>query len=101
MRSSIVLVLAAIALHPPGAGAQALELTSPLAVDHFAFGSSKISESDRDDLRAVIQWAKAHPWRLIIVEGYADSVGGLEANLTLSQDRADATRDALVSLSNT
>ena len=98
MRSPILYVTLALTLAPFGARAQTLELTEPLAVDHFASGSSTITDRDRDGLRAVVDWARDHRWRLIVIQGYADPVGGPQLNLTLSQERADATRDALIEL---
>ncbi len=100
MRSAVhasIVVIAAVLWASPAA-AQSMELTPPLVTVGFASGSSALDSADRDQLRAVATWAHDHPWRLIVIEGYADPAGRASANLTLSQDRADAVRAALVAL---
>lgn len=59
-----------------------------------------VSVAPRDvlNMKAVAEYAKEHPVRLVVT-GYADSrTGSAEGNLKLSQRRADAVADELVRL---
>ena len=59
-----------------------------------------MSVAPRDvlNMKAVAEYAKEHPVRLVVT-GYADSrTGSAEGNLKLSQRRADAVADELVRL---
>jgi hypothetical protein len=78
--------------------AQNFELTAPLARLEFSSASSALDANDDEQLQAVAAWAHQHPWRLLVVEGYADRVGGRAANLALSQNRSDAVRAELMAL---
>jgi OOP family OmpA-OmpF porin len=63
---------------------------------NFAFGSARPtteSESTLDEIAAALN---AHPKATIRVESHTDSVGTPEANLNLSQARADAIKNELV-----
>jgi len=62
-------------------------------------------ESNRADLRPgamrnldpLVTFLKNHPERQVLIEGYTDSIGSEQYNLELSQRRADAVRDYIVS----
>lgn len=95
MRLLIVSVLVALSA---AVLAQPLDLTDPIAKVTFTTGSRAIDDSGRDALRAVASWAHEHPWRVIVIQAYADHSGTRSANLTLSQDRADAVRTELLQL---
>ncbi|MEM8925791.1 MAG: OmpA family protein, partial [Actinomycetota bacterium] len=67
-------------------------------VDDLSFGSesarvANVEDSVLPDLAAVL--VSQPTWRLQII-GHTDSTGAAEFNLTLSEQRADAVRDALV-----
>ena len=70
----------------------------PISV-FFAKGKS-VTVAPRDvlNMKAVAEYAKEHPVRLVVT-GYADSrTGSADGNLKLSQRRADAVADELVRL---
>ena len=66
---------------------------------HFGFGESVVREEEVDNLdhiAAVIEKILAvHPREVFFVEGHTDAVGSDEANLRLSQQRAEAIKQAL------
>lgn len=69
-----------------------------LSVIFFDAGSTDLPESDKEELATTMSgWLARHPERLLIIEGHTDHAGSRRANLLLSQARADAVRDALVS----
>lgn len=63
----------------------------------FLFGSSLVSESFKVELNNVADQLKANQSMNILVTGYTDEVGGVDANLILSRKRADAVKSYLVS----
>jgi outer membrane protein OmpA-like peptidoglycan-associated protein len=66
---------------------------------HFAFDSAKIAPSARPQLDALATGIKLlPPTQVVIVEGHTDAVGTEEYNLALSQRRAAAVKDYLVSV---
>jgi SH3 domain-containing YSC84-like protein 1 len=65
---------------------------------HFATGKAEITVDSDATLSAVAQTLKDNPNWKVRVEGFTDSVGNAEANLKLSQERADAVMNKLVSL---
>lgn len=67
-----------------------------LAGDAFASGQSTLTGGASASLRALAAYVKATPGASVRVTGYSDSQGAADANLALSQRRADAVRDALV-----
>jgi outer membrane protein OmpA-like peptidoglycan-associated protein len=60
----------------------------------FGNGSSTINR--KASIARAVKWLEAHTGT-IVVEGYADPKGTAEGNMALSQRRAEAVRDALVS----
>ena len=65
---------------------------------HFALDRDDLRLEDRQTLAANAEWLKAHPDVNITIEGDADERGEITYNLALSDRRALATRDALISL---
>ncbi len=64
---------------------------------YFSFNSATIREESEPTLAEIGQILHRHPdWKLA-VNGHTDSVGGDPSNLELSQRRAAAVKDALVS----
>jgi peptidoglycan-associated lipoprotein len=61
---------------------------------YFALGAAMAETSVLGD---VVKWMNGSPDVSIIVEGHADPTGSAEANMALSQKRAEFVRDFLVS----
>jgi len=64
----------------------------------FASGQAQLVEGGRSSLEEVVDLLQTEPDKNIRVEGHTDSLGDAEANLKLSEQRAQAVLDALVSL---
>jgi len=62
----------------------------------FPIGKSVIETKYYSLLKQVQEVVVIYPQSTILVEGHTDSKGGDQANLKLSQDRADAVREYLV-----
>lgn len=62
----------------------------------FAFNSAALSAEAKDSLKAQIDWLKAHPNVLIVIEGRCDERGTTEYNIALGDSRANAVRRYLV-----
>ena len=60
---------------------------------YFGLG---VASADVNALKAVIKWLKDSPDVEVTVEGHADPTGNHDANMALSQKRAEWVRDALV-----
>jgi peptidoglycan-associated lipoprotein len=65
---------------------------------HFDFARAELRPEDRSILESDAQWLKDHPGVIVTIEGDADERGEIVYNLALSDQRATATKDALVSL---
>lgn len=63
----------------------------------FSYNSSDLQESSISQLRKVATLIQRNPKATFTIEGYTDSFGGYEYNLDLSQRRADAVKEYLVS----
>jgi OOP family OmpA-OmpF porin len=64
---------------------------------NFATASAKLTASSTDSVDALVSYLKSNPTARIHVEGFADSTGAPGSNETLSSNRADAVKNALVS----
>ena len=64
----------------------------------FASGQNQLVEGGRSSLEEVVDLLQTEPDKKIRVEGHTDSRGDAEANLQLSEQRAQAVREALISL---
>jgi len=62
----------------------------------FAPGKAALRAEARANLSKVVAFVNQSPRKAIRIEGHTDSRGNAEANLLLSQRRAEAVRDALV-----
>lgn len=64
---------------------------------YFTVGSTSLSASAKTELAAKAKWITDHSDAQLALEGYADPTGSAEANMLLSQARAEAVRDFLIS----
>lgn len=80
---------------PSGSGA---EVSAALPVN-FEFGSARLTPQGRSILTTTAAALNSPELigQVFLVEGHTDTVGSDQANLRLSQQRADAARDFLVS----
>ena len=62
----------------------------------FTTGSAKLTPSDRLVLDSAVAYLKARPASSVEVRGHTDDVGNDDANMRLSQARAESVRDYLV-----
>lgn len=62
----------------------------------FATGKADLMPDAMHTTDAVADFLKENPKRSVLIEGFTDSTGSIPFNLKLSQQRADAVRDALV-----
>jgi OmpA family len=63
----------------------------------FATGSVELDTNARGALNGVATWMKTDSQRTLHLRGYSDVTGNSEANLVLSENRANAVKDYLVS----
>lgn len=70
----------------------------PLADIHFEFDRASLADEAKAILEKHALWLQSHRAAKIRVEGHCDERGTVEYNLALSQKRAQAARDYLVSL---
>lgn len=64
----------------------------------FATNETELKDGAMTSLVEVVDLLQSEPEKMVRIEGHTDSTGGTEANLNISQLRADAVREALVSL---
>lgn len=88
---------------PPAAPAQSdfatkLEATGAVALDDLIFesGATTLGEQEFPSLRAVADYLATRPKARIALVGHTDTTGTLDANIAVSQKRADAVRDRLI-----
>jgi outer membrane protein OmpA-like peptidoglycan-associated protein len=61
----------------------------------FATGKSELSVAAMKSVNKLADFLQKHPNRNLLIEGHTDSTGSDELNMTLSQKRADAVKEAL------
>jgi outer membrane protein OmpA-like peptidoglycan-associated protein len=61
----------------------------------FEFGRAEIKPAAQNEIAKLANYLNQHPDRRVLIEGFTDSVGSDQANLTLSQRRSQAVADAL------
>lgn len=61
----------------------------------FEFGRADIRPAAQDAIGKLALYLKQHPERRVLIEGFTDSVGSDQPNLTLSQRRSQAVAQAL------
>ena len=62
----------------------------------FDFGKYNLKPDAQIKLAKLSGIIQAHPGLHLAIEGHTDNIGGDEANMKLSQQRADAVRDFVV-----
>jgi outer membrane protein OmpA-like peptidoglycan-associated protein len=63
---------------------------------YFDFNEATVRPESDLTLKAIAEALRRNPPWTIRIEGHTDSIGGAKSNLTLSQRRAEAVKDALV-----
>ncbi|WAC44456.1 OmpA family protein [Pseudomonas sp. SL4(2022)] len=63
----------------------------------FATGRSELRAGTANNLHKLANFLDQHPDRSVLIEGHTDNVGSEEANLSLSQRRADSVQQYLIS----
>ncbi len=78
--------------------AQALDQVGMAALDDLVFGSGSAALTDGNyaSLAAVAAWLQANPDGTIALVGHTDASGSLAANIALSERRAEAVAEALI-----
>jgi len=66
----------------------------------FDFNKADIRPEYKDELAALAKFLKEHPNATGLIQGFTDSVGSEEYNLSLSHRRVESVRDHLVQHSN-
>ncbi|KPP86186.1 MAG: OmpA-OmpF porin, OOP family [Rhodobacteraceae bacterium HLUCCA08] len=62
----------------------------------FETGSARLAQGDYASLRALADYLRANPDRVVALVGHTDSVGSLEGNIALSRRRAASVLERLV-----
>jgi outer membrane protein OmpA-like peptidoglycan-associated protein len=89
---------AAAVPYTPPTPAQQQEVQQNLKDVHFDFDRSELNQGDHQSLQETANWMKANPAVYVAIAGEADERGSIVYNLALSEQRAKATRDALVDM---
>jgi len=63
----------------------------------FESGSTNLGEGPFSVLTDLVDYLRANPNAKIVLVGHSDAIGGLEGNITLSKQRAEAVRERLIS----
>ena len=62
----------------------------------FASGSATLQQADAESLKALAEFLNARPKARVLIVGHTDASGGLDANISLSRQRAQAVVDRLI-----
>jgi outer membrane protein OmpA-like peptidoglycan-associated protein len=78
--------------------AAALAASGSVTLDNILFdtGKATLKAESEAPLAAVLELLKSDPTLALEIQGHTDNVGGKEANLKLSRDRAEAVKARLV-----
>ncbi|MCD4723394.1 MAG: OmpA family protein [Bacteroidales bacterium] len=63
---------------------------------HFDTGKSEIKGESADALKNIAEYLNANPDKQYFIVGHTDNVGGFEANINLSTERANAVVNGLI-----
>ena len=89
---------ASVPAYQPATPNQKQELNQNLKDVHFALNRYELTQQDRSSLEQTANWLKANPGVYVTIAGDADQRGSIVYNVYLSDQRAKATHDALVSM---
>jgi outer membrane protein OmpA-like peptidoglycan-associated protein len=65
---------------------------------NYRFGSDKLTKTSQKRMNMIVEYLSLDPnLELVLIDGYADSYGGRNTNLKMSQRRANKVRDLIVS----
>lgn len=70
---------------------------SPVFVIWFNLNSAKLTKKGDEEIMQIVRSARQMPHHKISVRGLTDGIGGRKFNLILSQKRAEAVKEAIVS----
>ncbi len=70
----------------------------PISTLYFAFDSSALSSSAKDQLMKTAEFLKKHPSVEVQIEGHTDERGGVQYNVALGYRRAKSVKRYLVAL---
>lgn len=75
-----------------------LEAANPVVLEDlvFASGAAVLTAGSYDSLAKLAAWLQADPARKVVLVGHTDASGSLQANIALSQARAESVRQALL-----
>jgi outer membrane protein OmpA-like peptidoglycan-associated protein len=92
-----VMATGQVSVTDAAAMATAIDATGRIALDniYFDFGSAALLPTSDAALAEIGKLLEARPDLQVYIVGHTDSVGGLEANLALSRNRAEAVVSAL------
>jgi len=62
----------------------------------FAAGKADIQPKYKGEIEKVAEFMKQNPDATVVIEGHTDNAASKDANMTLSQSRADSVKDCLV-----
>ena len=82
----------------PPSPAEKREVQQNIKDIHFDLDRADLRPEDRSVLESDAQWLKANPDTIVTIEGDADSRGEIVYNVVLSDKRAEAAKDALISM---
>jgi outer membrane protein OmpA-like peptidoglycan-associated protein len=63
----------------------------------FATGRAEVAAGGMRSIDKLAEWLKKNPTRNLLIEGHTDNTGTEDLNMRLSQQRAEAVRDQLLS----
>ena len=78
----------------PRQGSQGMQMT--ITGDAFASGQASLKPEARKHLGRIIQFVQSAPGTPVLIQGFTDSTGSAQANKSLSLQRAQAVRNALI-----
>lgn len=85
-------------LEGPGVQARETEKGLQLAFGptFFDYKTAELGDEGQREVALIADLLRQKPTRPVVIEGHTDSVGSEGYNLSLSMDRADAVRNALI-----
>jgi outer membrane protein OmpA-like peptidoglycan-associated protein len=63
----------------------------------FDTGQSEVKPESADALKAIAEYLNANETQKVVIVGHTDNIGDFDMNITLSQERANAVMEKLIS----